>query len=108
HASRSAAWAAVEALVKVGSSTERRVRRPSPSMLSRSSRLSADRRLPGDYEKTQTGARGAGGWLRRPLRLAGPTGSRSPRGRATRAGRAERIDPRPEDHVETAGAQPRT
>src|SRR5437867_12385283 len=68
----------------------------------------ADLRRRGDYEKTQTGARGAGGRLRRPLRLAGTTGSRSPRGRATRAGRAERIDPRPEDHVETAGAQPRT
>src|SRR2546427_294584 len=51
---------------------------------------------------------GADGRLRRPLRLAGTTGSRSRRGRATRAGRAERIAPRPEDHVETAGAQPRT
>jgi len=62
----------------------------------------------GNYEKSQTAARAGGGWLRRPARLAGTTGSRSPRRRATRASRAEQIDPRPEDHVETAGAQVRT
>src|SRR5438132_11225570 len=59
----------------------------------------------GNYEKSQTAARAGGGRLRRPARLAGTTGSRSPRRRATPASRAEQIDPRPEDHVETAGAQ---
>src|SRR5437870_2246841 len=73
-----------------------------------SSSQGAGLRRRGNYEKSQTAARAGGGWLRRPARLAGTTGSRSPRRRATRASRAEQIDPRPEDHVETAGAQVRT
>src|SRR2546426_12074487 len=68
----------------------------------------ADLRRRGNYEKSQTAARAGGGRLRRPARLAGTTGSRSPRRRATPASRAEQIDPRPEDHVETAWAQART
>src|SRR2546427_3587629 len=70
-----------------------------------SSSQGAGLRRRGNYEKSQTAARAGGGRLRRPARLAGTTGSRSPRRRATPASRAEQIDPRPEDHVETAGAQ---
>src|SRR6266566_5482084 len=61
RASRSAASGDGEVPWGCASPTGRWVRRPSPSMPSHSSRLSADLRWRGDYEKTQTGARGAGG-----------------------------------------------